>query len=47
MEEDVRRAHEAGFLRHLTKPVEFGSLLTTLREVLAQREEWEQEALKK
>jgi signal transduction histidine kinase len=41
MEEDVRRAHEAGFLRHLTKPVEFGSLLATLREVLAQREEWE------
>jgi signal transduction histidine kinase len=47
MEEDVRRAHEAGFLRHLTKPVEFGSLLTTLREVLAQREEWEPEAVKK
>ncbi len=43
MEDDVRRAHEAGFLRHLTKPVEFGSLLATLREVLAQREEWEQE----
>ena len=41
MEEDVRRAHEAGFLRHLTKPVEFSSLLATLREVLAQREEWE------
>jgi signal transduction histidine kinase len=41
MEEDVRRAHEAGFLKHLTKPVEFGSLLATLREVLAQREEWD------
>jgi DNA-binding response OmpR family regulator len=44
MEEDVRRAHEAGFLRHLTKPVEFGSLLATLREVLAQRAEWEKES---
>jgi CheY-like chemotaxis protein len=41
MEDDVRRAHEAGFLRHLTKPVEFSGLLATLRELLAQREEWE------
>jgi signal transduction histidine kinase len=47
MEEDVRRAHEAGFLRHLTKPVEFGSLLAILREVLAQREEWDDGAAQK
>ncbi len=41
MEEDVRRAHEAGFLRHLTKPVEFSNLLAALREVLSDRTAWE------
>jgi signal transduction histidine kinase len=35
MEEDVRRAEEAGFSRHLTKPVDFELLLTTIRELLA------------
>jgi signal transduction histidine kinase/methylmalonyl-CoA mutase cobalamin-binding subunit len=35
MEDDVRRAQEAGFSRHLTKPVDFDQLLTTIREVLA------------
>lgn len=33
MDEDVRRALEAGFSRHLTKPVEFSSLLAALREL--------------
>ncbi len=36
MEEDVRRAHEAGFSRHLTKPVDFENLLGAIREVLAE-----------
>jgi signal transduction histidine kinase len=35
MEEDVRRAEEAGFSRHLTKPVDFDQLLTAIRELLA------------
>ena len=35
MEEDVRRAEEAGFSRHLTKPVDFDLLLSTIRELLA------------
>lgn len=35
MEEDVRRAEEAGFSRHLTKPVDFDLLLTTIHELLA------------
>jgi hypothetical protein len=34
MEEDVRRAEEAGFSRHLTKPVDFDSLLSSIRELL-------------
>lgn len=34
MEDDVRRAEEAGFSRHLTKPVDFDQLLTTIRELL-------------
>jgi CheY-like chemotaxis protein len=33
MDEDVRRAKEAGFARHLTKPVDFSSLLAALREL--------------
>jgi len=40
MEEDVRRSHEAGFSRHLTKPVNLAALETairqTVRESLAQ-----------
>jgi len=35
MEEDVRRAAEAGFARHLTKPVDFESLLASIRELLS------------
>ena len=34
MEDDVRRAKEAGFSRHLTKPVDFDLLLTAIRELL-------------
>ncbi len=32
-EEDVRRSREAGFREHLTKPVDFGSLLATIHQV--------------
>jgi len=35
MEEDVKQAEEAGFSRHLTKPVDFDLLLSTIRELLA------------
>ncbi|HEY3900255.1 MAG TPA: response regulator [Chthoniobacter sp.] len=35
MEEDVRRAGEAGFSRHLTKPVDLESLLSAIRELLS------------
>jgi CheY-like chemotaxis protein len=35
MEDDVKRAEEAGFSRHLTKPVDFETLLTNIRELLA------------
>lgn len=34
MEEDIRGSLEAGFARHLTKPVEFQTLLGTIREVI-------------
>jgi signal transduction histidine kinase len=34
MEEDVKQAEEAGFSRHLTKPVDFDLLLSTIRELL-------------
>ncbi|HEV7508410.1 MAG TPA: PAS domain S-box protein [Thermoanaerobaculia bacterium] len=33
MEEDVRRSHEAGFLRHLTKPVDLQMLKAAIRQV--------------
>ncbi len=33
MEEDLRRSREAGFERHLTKPINFQALQTVLREV--------------
>ncbi len=36
MEEDVRAATEAGFAKHLTKPVDFDALLSAIREMLAQ-----------
>jgi signal transduction histidine kinase len=36
MEDDVRRSSAAGFSRHLTKPVDFDLLLTTIREVLGE-----------
>jgi CheY-like chemotaxis protein len=26
MEEDIRRSHDAGFVEHLTKPIDFGNL---------------------
>jgi signal transduction histidine kinase len=34
MEEDVKQAEDAGFSRHLTKPVDFDQLLSTIRELL-------------
>jgi len=34
MEDDVRRAHEAGFSQHLTKPVDVQDLLTVIRHLL-------------
>lgn len=33
MEEDVRRSHEAGFTRHLTKPVDLAALREAIRQV--------------
>jgi two-component system CheB/CheR fusion protein len=38
MEEDVRQSREAGFSRHLTKPVKLKILREAIREVLAERE---------
>jgi DNA-binding response OmpR family regulator len=35
MEDDVARALAAGFTKHLTKPVDFDLLLSTIRELLA------------
>ncbi|MFL6198468.1 MAG: ATP-binding protein, partial [Thermoanaerobaculia bacterium] len=34
MEDDIRRSHEAGFARHLTKPVNRQALETTIRQVV-------------
>jgi len=34
MMEDVQRSKDAGFETHLTKPVNFTSLITTIRKVL-------------
>jgi two-component system CheB/CheR fusion protein len=36
MEEDVRRSHESGFLRHLTKPVDLQMLKAAIRQVAAE-----------
>lgn len=36
MDQDVQRAMQAGFSRHLTKPVDIGNLISTIREVLAE-----------
>ncbi len=33
MEEDVARSHEAGFITHLVKPVDFSQLQNALREL--------------
>lgn len=35
MEEDLKRSQDAGFARHLVKPVSFGTLCETIREVMA------------
>jgi len=35
MEEDVKQATDAGFARHITKPVDFELLLASIRELLA------------
>ena len=35
MEEDVRRSQEAGFARHLTKPINLDTLIAAIREVSA------------
>lgn len=36
MEDDLRRSLDAGFAAHLTKPIDFGTLETTIRQVAAQ-----------
>ena len=33
MEEDVRRSQEAGFARHLTKPIDLETLRAAIRQV--------------
>jgi PAS domain S-box-containing protein len=33
MQEDIRRSREAGFAAHLTKPIDFARLITTIRQV--------------
>ena len=33
-EEDVRRSHQAGFIEHLTKPVDFDRLRSTIDRVM-------------
>jgi CheY-like chemotaxis protein len=33
MQEDIRRSREAGFAAHLTKPIDFARLMTTIRQV--------------
>ena len=35
MDEDVRRARDAGFVAHLTKPVDFRTLEAAIRKALA------------
>ncbi len=35
MEEDLRRSREAGFTRHLTKPVDLESLRAAIQQVAA------------
>ena len=35
MESDVRRAAQASFARHITKPVDFDTLLAPIRELVA------------
>jgi CheY-like chemotaxis protein len=35
MEEDIRKSREAGFLAHLTKPVDFQKLQVAIEEVLS------------
>ncbi len=35
MDDDVQRARDAGFVRHLTKPVDFENLVGNIRELLA------------
>ena len=35
MDDDIRRAEEAGFTKHLTKPIDFDSLLSAIRDLLA------------
>jgi CheY-like chemotaxis protein len=34
MEEDVRKSLEAGFVAHLTKPVDFGKLTDAIHQVI-------------
>jgi hypothetical protein len=38
MDEDIRRCREAGFLAHLTKPVDFHKLDATIRQVASETE---------
>jgi len=33
MAEDIRTSHDAGFARHLTKPIDFQKLLDTIQAV--------------
>ena len=38
MEDDLRRSREAGFVAHLTKPVDFATLEATIRRIIPPRE---------
>ena len=36
MEDDIRRSQEAGFIAHLTKPIDFAKLEAMIRQVAAE-----------
>ncbi len=39
MEDDIRRSQQAGFLLHLTKPINFSSLTKGIEQVLSSKKE--------
>jgi len=43
MQEDIRLSREAGFAAHLTKPIDFAKLVTTIRQVAGRAKEHEAE----